>query len=767
MKRMIIIIAAVCLVCRASASESKSSVSGTILDLVTRQPVEGATVIISGTSLGTQSGSKGEFILPSLAPGDHVIRVSMIGYNESQRSFTLDEKDSRHLTVLLEPTTIPVDKITVTAGRFREEAFASTQSVSITARDKFASRSFSTTAEVLREEPGILVQKTTCGHGAPILRGLIGKYVLLLYDGIRLNRPTFRFGANQYLNTVDLESLNRIEVVRGPSSVMYGSDAIAGAINLIPESAPLDNGGIAITPYFAGRYSGADDGRSIHLSLFGTHRHFSASVGATYKKIDDLRAGEETGEQLPTGWEETDFKTRITYYPGSKTSLSLDYLATRQNRVPRYDKYVSGDFQQYIYDPQDRNLLALTSNFKQPGSFLNSVKTGISYQHEVEGRTEQKAGSDAVTKTSDKISTLGGFIQLSTPPLSGHWLSFGAEYYYDKIRSRTDKIINGTAERIRPTYPDDSRYRSAGIFLQDEWSLKNNLKLTAGIRYSLFGMISPLEAPFGEFDESYQDVTESLAMSFRPVQSLNVIGRWSRGFRAPNLNDAVVLKYSSSGVDAPSIGLKPEHSNNYEIGMKVNSQRGTGSLFFYYNQLSGLIDRKPGIYDGKTFYDENSNGIKEPGEFDIYQRYNVGSARIYGFEFESMVVLNDFWELRTNCFWTRGENGTEDEPMSRIPPLMGMAAVRLKPSPPVWIELFVRLAGEQTRLSARDIDDTRIDPGGTPGWHTVNFRAGFKLDGFFVSVSLENIGDETYKEHGSGIYSPGRNFMLTLSYKPM
>ena len=767
MKCMMTILASLSLLFQLSASGSGPTLQGTVLDLVTKQPVEGATVMVNNTSQGTQSGPKGEFFLSGLPPGDYAIRVSMIGYKESSRSFTLGEGDIRHLTVLLEPTTIPVEKITVTAGRFREESFASTQSVSVTARGEFASRNFSTTAEVLREESGVLVQKTTCGHGAPILRGLIGKYVLLLYDGIRLNRPTFRFGANQYLNTVDLESLDRIEVVRGPSSVMYGSDAIAGAINLVPESPPLDNGNIEITPYFTGRYSGADDGRSLHMSLYATHRLFSASVGATYKKIGDLRAGEEIGLQSPTGWEETDFKTRMTYFAGSKTSLSLDYLATRQNRVPRYDKYVSGDFEQYIYDPQDRDLIALTLNVRQVGACLHSLKSGISYQHETEGRTEQTVGSDAVTKALDKITTLGGFIQLSTLPLSDHWLSFGMEYYYDEIRSNAREISDNTTQTIRPTYPDDSRYHSTGIFLQDEWSLRSNLKLTSGIRYSLFAMISPLEQPFGEFDRSYRDATGSLAASFRPIRSLNIIGRWSRGFRAPNLNDAVVLKYSSSGVDAPSLDLKPEHSNNYEIGMKVDARRGSGSLFFYYNQLSGLIDRKPGTYDGKTFFDKNGNGLKDPDEFDIYQRYNVGSARIYGFEFESMITLNDFWELRSNCFWTRGTNKTDIEPMSRIPPLMGMVAVRLKASSTVWMELFIRLAGEQTRLSARDIDDTRIDPGGTPGWHTVNFRTGIKLNDFLVNISLENIGDETYKEHGSGIYSAGRNFMLSLSYRPM
>jgi len=738
-------------------------ISGKIYDNLTRDPMAGVSVRLGDTSTGTVSDSNGVFTLNKLPAGTHKLRFSIIGYESSTLSVTLGDTRSRQVTMYLQPVDIPVDKITVTASRFAEDKFSSPSSVSVTSKEKFNERTFSTTAEVLREEPGVLVQKTTYAHGAPILRGLIGRYVLLLYNGIRLNRPTFRFGGNQYLNTIDLESLNRIEVVRGPSSVMYGSDAIGGTVNLIPNTLPPENSILTLVPSFTSRYSSFDDGRSVNIKLDGNYKKFSSTWGLTYKEIENLRAGGDVGEQSPTGWEETGFNGRLAYSLNARSFISFDYLRDRQKDVPRYDKYVSGDFEKYIYDPQDRDLAAVTLT-SEPRSFIHSFKGNLSYQREKEGRTTRKTGADNTEKAEDKITTWGGYAQASAVPREGHWVTFGAEYYYDRVNSRQVSIENDIVEITRPAYPDGSEYHSAGLFVQDKWSLFPRWSLTAGLRFSYVGVDSPLEEPFERYEESFQNLTGSVALSFRPHKAVNLIGRWSQGFRAPNLNDAVVLKYSSSGVDAPSPGLEPEHSNNYEMGVKLNYERFRGSLLLFYNRLSDMIERQPGTYDGKTFYDENDNGVRDEGEYDIYQKYNVSRSRIYGVEYESRMEISSHWEVRSNITYTLGENQTGNEPMSRIPPLMGMLAARFKPFTTFWTEALVRVAGEQTRLSARDIDDSRIGPEGTPSWATLNFKAHFEYEHLSLNVILENITDYTYKEHGSGIYSPGRGVVLSLSY---
>jgi outer membrane receptor protein involved in Fe transport len=563
-----------------------------------------------------------------------------------------------------------------------------------------------------------------------------------------------------------MEALARIEVVRGPASVMYGSDAIGGIVNLIPNTLPEYSRSLRVSPQVAIRYSSADEGYSASVKLNGNYKSFSSAYAVTVKKIGHLRAGGDIGKQIPTGWEEVNHSLRIGLILNSKNSLIIDHLAARHNEVPRYDKYVSGDFEKYVYDPQNRDLISLTLKSKNPTSTFQDLKTNISYQREVEGRIQKKTDMIHYTVAEDKITTWGGCIQASFVPQAGHHIICGLEHYRDRIRSEQDRIENDVIESIRPSYPDGSKYLSVGLFLQDKWHIGKNIILATGIRYSSYGIDSPLEDPFGRYEDTFGDITELLALSYYPFSQLNLIARWSNGFRAPNLNDAVVLKTSSSGVDAPSPYLKSENSSNFEVGMKFKHAVIEGSLFGFYNKLDNLIDRCHGIYNGLTFLDENGNGIKDIDEFDIYQKCNIARARIYGIEYGSILKFNQQWFIRTNLFWTFGVNITDNEPLSRIPPLMGMVAIRHHLGKTAWFELYARIAGAQRRLSARDIDDSRIDPAGTDSWATLNFRTGFHLNKIDINVNLTNIADYAYKEHGSGVYSPGRNLAISVTYTP-
>jgi outer membrane receptor protein involved in Fe transport len=545
---------------------------------------------------------------------------------------------------------------------------------------------------------------------------------------------------------------------------MYGSDAIGGVVNLIPESpaALVREDGVSISA--ATCYSTADDGKGIHLGLAGRHRSLTGLVNLSLKSIGNLRAGRGVGVQDPTGWDEIDAGARLEYALPGHRSLQFDYLAVRQEGVPRYDKYVDGTFDTYVYDPQDRDLAALSYFDGEIGGIVRDWKTCVSFQRESEGRTEQKCSCDDCFFSHDRITTWGVFTQAASSSVSGHVLTYGGEYYRDHVSSEKDLISAAEPEPVRPTYPDGSKYQSAGLFLQDSWSLARALTLILGVRYGYYAIDTPLEEPFGWLRDRFGTLTGSAAASYRPSAFVNIFGSWSRGFRAPNLNDIAVLKVSSSGVDAPSPGVGSEASDNFEIGVKVRTLRYQGGTTIFYNALADLIDRRPGFYGGKSFFDENGDGIQDPTEFDIYQKFNVGSAEIYGFEHDSRVILGNRWQGTFNLFWTRGWNRTEGEDLSRIPPLMGMVALRFIARSSLWFEGYVRAATAQRHLSARDRDDSRIDPDGTPGWATLSLRTQIALGLARMNLSLQNLTDAAYKEHGSGIYSPGRSVSLSIGY---
>ena len=552
----------------SAVTVSAVTLNGRVIDADSGQPIPGASVILGGAKSGTTADSDGAFSLNLRETGTNVLKVSSVGYHEKEIKVS-NAASIGLLKIELKPRVLPLGGITVTANRYEERTFKTQPNITVANAEQFGERNFSTNAEVLREEPGILVQKTTHGHGAPVIRGLIGKYVLLAYNGIRLNKPTFRFGGNQYLNTIDLQSLDRIEVARGPSSVMYGSDAIGGVVNSISRAPMFGGDGFSLMPTVTSRYSSGDNGRSLALNLDGSYKQFSGAVDLTYKKIEDLRGGGDVGKQEPTGWDEYDGSARLYYFADNSNSLTLDLLSVRQNSVPRYDKYVTGDFDTYIYDPQDRDLAAITYDRTHETGLLSSIKFNVSWQNELEGTTTQKTGKTLRAESRDELTTLGTYGQAVIVANKKHHIAFGGEFYHDNVSSKQLEIDGGIAESVRGTFPDHSKYISSGVYLQDDWSVSDMLNLTAGARYNYYRAESPLEEPFGHYKDDFQDVTGSVGLSYRLADYLNLIARWSQGFRAPSFNDLVVLKYSSSGVDAPSPGLKSEHSNNFEVGAKV------------------------------------------------------------------------------------------------------------------------------------------------------------------------------------------------------
>lgn len=749
--------------CGTIHAENRTSftVTGRVIDAVTEENVAEANITIVGTDIRTAADEAGEFTV-SLPPGDHTLLVTHVAYKPTRQRISAVDDDEMQITILLEPTAIPVSGVTVTASRSEEDVFSTPTPVSVTTQEEFDGKNFASTADLLKEEPGVLVQKTTHGHGTPILRGQIGKDVLLLFNGIRLNNSTFRSGGNQYMNTIDQEALEKIEIVRGPSSVLYGSDALGGAVNMITERLPLSESGMNRWADFSLHYSSADLGRSANLSSFLASEEIAVKLAGTYKRIGDLRAGEPIGRQDPTGWTEFSLSGRTEYSPNEQHHFNISMMTVRQDDVPRYDKYESGDFEAYIYDPQNRDLISAGYEMTPESGPVERVKINLSYQGELEGKTTRKTGSETTSLTESDLSKRGGLLQIDISPAATHSVTAGFETYFERLATEAYDIVDDERTVERPEYPNGSRYSSGGVFVQDRFILLPQVSVTTGGRYSYFRAKSDLEQPFGFFEQDYSDFTGALSLSYKPDENVNLIAGLSRGFRAPNLNDLVVLKYSSSGVDAPSTGLDPEETVNIEIGAKLKGRRFRGELFIYHTRLRNLIDRRPGTYSGLTFFDENDNGIKDTGEFDIYQNRNVGEGRIVGFETAGSGWITGSAQIRGNLFWTWGENETADEPLSRIPPLMGMAAIRYYTDDNRWIECFVRAAGSQRRLSQRDIDDTRIPEGGTPSWATVNLRFETRLHPFTLNITAENLLDASYREHGSGINAPGRNIIVSL-----
>ena len=752
-------------------SKKSSQLTGSVIDETSQAPVSDVNIYFEATQIGTISDQNGNFSIENAPSGQKTLLVSHIGYQEKRIQLKLVAGETKKLNILLLPKALKLGEVVFTASRHAETVFKSQMNVAIANQQKIAIRTSPNTADALREIPGVLVQKTTAGHGSPIIRGMIGKDVLLLYNGIRLNKPTFRFGANQYMNTINVESLDRIEVTKGPGSVMYGSDAIGGVVNMISESSQVGEFGKKNNYSFSSRFGTADQSKILNAAFASRVGGIAIAGGIGLKSIENLKAGSEIGKQSPTGYNEWNANLKLTVPINLQTSLEFDLLTVQQDEVPRFDKYVTrefdtGDYETYLYNPQNRHLAAINLQFKPINlNWISSMKWNLSYQFEQEGTIQRKTGSNTLTKDHNDLTTFGSYLQINSIWRHRHVFSYGYEIYWDQVKSSRTRENDGVVESQRGNFPDGTKYRSGGLFVNDNIVFNAKFDLNIGLRMSSVSLSSLLEQPFGKFDDNYSDLTGTIGLSYKPNLWINFIARYAKGFRAPNFNDAVVLKVSNAGVDAPSPGLSPEKSHNFEIGIKLNRNRLTGSLFLFYNRLVDLIDRYRGTYNGLDYFDENGNGMRDTDEADIFQKRNVANAYIAGWELDGTVHISEQWRLRGFAFWTFGHNLTFDEPMSRIPPLMGMAEAQFTPLKSLSIATFIRAATKQHRLSSRDKDDNRIPLGGTAGWTTINFRFSWNVSSKLkLNLIFENVLDETYKEHGSGIYSPGRSLIIGFRY---
>ncbi|OQA91683.1 MAG: Colicin I receptor precursor [Elusimicrobia bacterium ADurb.Bin231] len=667
---------------------------------------------------------------------------------------------------------VELSKRVITPSRAEEYIFDTNRSVSVIDKKTLAESNSITLPDSLLNQPGIWIPRTTQGHGTLNVRGFMGRENLVLIDGVRLNNSTFRSGNIQYLNTIDAFQIENVEIVRGPGSVLYGSDALGGVINVITGEPDDFSAPSSLKTEITSKYRSADNGMAYGIGMSGNLSRLGYNLGGTYKKFGDIRAGGDIGEESPTDYNEASGYMKLLYGITSSQKISLSYQQIIQNNIPRYDKYVgskqwpvtSGNYEKYLFDPQNRYLLILGYENNDMRYFVDSVKTNLSFHRQKEGIKSRKSGSTKLNENSDLTDTLGASLQLTSILNNKNILTYGTEYYSDEVDSKmtTTNLVTGvkTNASSQSTFPDGSQYDSLGVYLQHRMELNDCLAVIAGGRYARFNIESVLRNPplSGDLKETFDLLTGSLGLSYKYKEKWNLIANISQGFRAPNLTDTVVLQTTNQGVDVPSEGLEPEKSVNYEIGIKKTG-RFSGSYTYYISDLDDLIERKKGLYSGKNYIDSNNNNIKDAGEADVYQKFNIGKAMIQGFEMESSYSLNTSWLISGNLSWVFGENNTDNEPLSYIPPMNGSLSLKwTNESNKYWAECSSLFAGRQDRYSTRDKADPRMCPSGTPGWGIGNIYFGFSPDKYTkISIGVENLFDHPYRIHGSGVDAPGRN----------
>lgn len=657
------------------------------------------------------------------------------------------------------------ETIQITGTRLDAEAAAVSAPVQVIDRRELSERAPEVLTDALREAPNVHLQATTVGQGSPYIRGLTGSAVLNLVDGMRLNHAIYRSSPNPYLALVDSHVARRIEIVRGPASVLYGSDAMGGVVQVLtrkPEFETADwqaRGGVD-----AGFHS-ADLSRTVYAELAAGREGFGMGGGFSYLAAEDLRAGGGIGRQEPTAYRMLGGDASAVWKPTPDQRTTLDFQMLRQPETPRFDELVPGFGQTepasdvWNYEPLERIFGHLQHRIEEvlPGA-IDALSFDAAIQQIRDDRRTRAHQSSIESREHNRSRLLGFAGRGVSRPRSWLALSWGAEAYFDEVSSEREEtdLTDGSSRGVPSRFPDGSRMDSYGAYASAQLQLGKRFEVNAGIRYShVDTKIAATEAT-SRSAIHLDDVTGALGALWDLGSGVRLVTNASRGFRAPNVFDLGTLgARPGNRFNVPSGDLDAEVIYTLDLGLEISRPRFRGELFGFGSAYRDKIDS---IFTGSVVEGR-----------DVVRSDNANRVWLTGAEARAVVDLHKDLQLAGHVFWTWGEEEDADgktQPADRIPPVQGRVGLRWTPLESLWLEAFTRFAGRQDRLSARDVRDPRIDPSGTPGWATGNLRAGFALgEHWRGTLGVENFTNTSYREHGSGIDAPGVGAIATLEVR--
>lgn len=775
-----------------------------VLDRSDLQPVELVVVYNKNQKTTALTNRNGDVQLTDVQLSDSLL-FQHASYQDVSMTYVQIKRNRNQ--VLLNIRLYDLEQVTISANRWEQNREDVPMRISAISAREAAFQNPQTAADLLSRTNEVFVQKSQLGGGSPMLRGFAANSVLLVVDGVRMNNAIYRGGNLHNVISLDPNFIENTEVIFGPGSVIYGSDAMGGvmAFNTVqPKFAISDTTAFVVRPII--RYSTANHEKTAGVVVKSGWKKWATVTSFSLSDFDDLRTGSQRSSKFPdqgkrfeyvrftgagdsiisnknpnvlspSAYSQWNFAQKIRFKPRQNIDLAYSFHYSESSNIPRYDRlieYRQGKlrFAEWYYGPQRWMMQHFQIRLYEPNPVFSNSKISFAYQMSEESRHERRFGQALRTGRAEKVHAwiLNADFHKSFSPSFD--LNYGFEGFYNFVitQAKTTNIYNGIHGRASTRYPDgDNHYGSLAAYAFARKSLSRKLTLNAGIRYSYVVLQSYLNDtvfynfPFREIALSTGAWNGSAGLAMHPSGTLQINLNFSTGFRAPNLDDAGKIFESEPGnVVVPNPGLKPEYASNSELGIifrPVPALRVEMNAF--YTRLSDAMVRRDFQYLG-------SDSIVYNGELSKVQAMvNAGKGEIYGwfagFRFGITKKINTGGSIT----YTHGmETTTRPEvPLNHIPPLFGSFFVNYTPD-------RLRVEASVNFNAAKKWDD--LDPSeqaktaiytedGSLAWFTLNLKASYQvLNSLQINAGFENILDMHYWPYASGIPAPGRNFYFSI-----
>ncbi|MEB8346059.1 TonB-dependent receptor [Flavobacteriaceae bacterium KMM 6898] len=780
-----------------------------ILDTDNQEPIPNVAIYNFDKSKTVISDLFGKADLGIFTTNERII-FKHIGYQVKRTSKSLLSRRGNN-KVFLTMNAEQLDEVVMSISKWEQQRKDIPQKITSIDARTIAFNSPQTSADLLQNSGKVFVQKSQLGGGSPMIRGFATNRLLIMVDGIRMNNAIFRGGNIQNIISIDPFIIKNTEVIFGPGSVIYGSDAIGGVMNFYTQTPHL---AIADSLRVSGnanyRYSTANNENTWHADINYGKKKWGLLTSVSYSNFGDLKMGKNGPEsylrnnyvvpsldgdqivinpnprkQVSSGYEQINIMQKVAYQPNNTWDLDMGLFYSATSDYSRYDRLIrpnkAGDglrSAEWYYGPQKWFMANIQAVQKGKGKFYDGLKITNAYQHFEESRNDRGFQDPILYATAEKVDALSSNIDFENKRMGDFRLYYGGEYVFNKINSNGSQKdiqtnqISGSASR----YPDGSTWQTLAGYVNVEYKLQPNLTILSGMRYSHVWINADFDTtyynfPFQEANVSTGALTGSLGFSWLPKPDLQVTWNGSTGFRAPNIDDIGKMFDSEPGaVVVPNPDLQPEYAYNMEVGIQKNFKDKVvlkGAAFYTY--LVDALVRRDFQFNGEDEIEYN-------GEISKVQAIqNAAKAYVYGFEFGMEAVLTENFSLQSNLTITEGieeeEDGT-DSPGRHVAPTFGDVHVIWK-NQSFKADMFLAYNGEisNDNLAASEIGKDYIyelDANGnpySPSWYTLNVRSQYQLSNSLkITASLENITNQRYRPYSSGITATGTNLILGLGY---
>lgn len=664
-----------------------------------------------------------------------------------------------------------------------------------------------TTADLLGQIGSVFIQKSQLGGGSPMIRGFATNRVLMVVDGVRMNNAIYRSGNIQNIISIDPLALEGAEVVFGPGSLIYGSDAIGGVMDFHTLEPKLSsNKKLVIKGSSTLRYASANRENTFHTDLNVATKRWSFLSSFTYSRFSDLKMGihgptsylrNEYVERINntdsifkngnpriqrfSGYDQINLLNKVKFQINDNMDLTYSFTYAGTSDAPRYDRliqYRNGKlrFAEWSYGPMLWRMHNLTLTDYGKRKLYDGARWIIGYQNYAESRIDRTRATSTRNIQSESVDAYN--INWDAQKQIGKGsIYYGLEYVLNQVGSvgsRTN-ISTGIVSPFVSRYPNNSRWQTGGVYGSYKLNLGERYTVLTGLRYSYNQLNANFDTTFIKFPyqkTKIQDggLTGNLGLVFRPSKSIQLNGNLSTGYRMPNIDDVGKLFESAPGnLTVPNPSLQSEYAWNAEVGTIIRfTEKLKIELNVFHTWLNNAISLRPYQFNGQDSVD--FNGVKSR----VQALQNMSTARVWGLQASVHYKISKDLFIQSFANWINGketdDNKNEQVPLRHAPPFYGNTNLRYSRDK-IFIEFSAVYNGEvsavnlapveqaKTDIYAKDIDGKPY----SPSWYTLNLKASYQLNpATLLTAGLENMTNRRYRPYSSGIVAAGSNLIFSV-----